>query len=101
MRELMRRLMRRLCNTLAARSTWGYDEDGDLTLKVGFVRFTFFKYREPLVYVGKKTTRSTVNGEHFFPMTAKQARRVWEKNRLPTTELVVLDYENKQHKKSP
>jgi hypothetical protein len=90
-----------ICGWLTKRATWGYDVDGDLTLKVGCFYFTFFKYRTPIVQFNTKKNSLISERAVFVQMTDSHALTVWEKTRVPTTELVVIDHENKRHKEKP
>ena len=56
---------------------WGFDGDGDLLLRVGFVCFTLYKYQHPIV---------TFNTRDFTPATPDQIRAVWATYRRPSAE---------------
>ncbi len=56
---------------------WGYDYDGDLTLRVGFIYFTLYKYQEPTV---------SLNRHGFRACDAAEIRHVWHRAQCATPE---------------
>lgn len=47
MEEYIRKLKERFIK-------WGHDREGDLTLKVGPIYFTFYKWSSPIIWSGKR-----------------------------------------------
>ncbi len=45
----MNELCFKLRSLISKLAKWGKDEDGDLTLRVGFLYITFYKYEDPLI----------------------------------------------------
>lgn len=75
--------MRFIKDVLSRLSQWGYDNEGDLTLKVTFIYFTMYKWGDPVV---RFKCGFTATGD-------SHTKAVWRKTALDETQLEVLKLE--------
>lgn len=57
---------------LGYKTSWGHDEEGDLTLKIGPLFFTYYKWKEAIVRTKDKIK--------FCPLDDTSSQEFWKKS---------------------